>query len=148
MRNSWLVTVLLLAACGTQATPEPTAEPTAESRTIDGTFTLHDDGGILTQTGEGGPNVVACAGAGGFDDIRTGLGVVVRNEDGTTIGSGSLTQEGIDDAGSEDHCVFAFSVEVPAAEFYSIEVGNRGELTFSAAEMEEQDWRVSFELGR
>jgi hypothetical protein len=144
------VVVVLLAGCGgTAQTAEPTPEPTPEAFTIDGTFTLYaDEDSIITQTGEGGPNVIACAGSGGYDDIEAGLGVVVRNEDGTTIGTGELTQEGLDDPGSETECTFAFSIDVPEAEFYSIEVGSRGELTYSAAEMEDQGWRVSFELGR
>jgi hypothetical protein len=36
---------------------------------------------------------------------------------------------------------------VSDSEFYSIEVSNRGEVTYSRAELESQGWSLKFKLG-
>ncbi len=45
-------------------------------------------------------------------------------------------------------CDFPIVVpNVPKSDFYTIEVGHRGELTYSFAEMVAQNWTVGFTLG-
>lgn len=44
-------------------------------------------------------------------------------------------------------CMVYFEVKVPTSEFYSIEIGQRGELDYSLAEMRERNFYVSFSLG-
>ena len=86
-----------------------------------------------------------CQGSGGYSDIRSGVTVTAKDGDGRTLATGRLdpgTRE------SNTRCVFAFEIrDVPQAEFYSFEVGRRGELTYTHAEMESLGWIVGFELG-
>jgi hypothetical protein len=103
------------------------------SHTINGSFSLLD------------PEVgAACVGSSGYDDIGPGTTVTVRNEEGETIGTGRLS-EGVHAEGFG--CDYTFSVEVPKAQFYRVEVSHRGELEYSASEMEENNWEVATSLG-
>ena len=87
-----------------------------------------------------------CRGGGGYADIDSGMGVTLRDGDGTIIGTTSLSV-GRTEGGRT--CIFEFTFEdVPEAKFYAIEAGNRGELTFSAEDLEEQNWTVGLEIGR
>jgi len=47
----------------------------------------------------------------------------------------------------ESACMVYFEVQVPTSDFYTIEVGRRGELDYSLAEMRERKFYVSFTLG-
>jgi len=119
-----LVGVAFLSGCG------------SPSHTIAGEFTL------FAETVGPSSN---CSGTGGYSDISQGLSVTVRNEAGTILatsrlGNGSRTS---------NRCSFTFSVsDIPKSAFYSVEVGRRGELTWSHAEMVEQKWKVQTSLGR
>jgi hypothetical protein len=101
---------------------------------VEGTFALFD------------PEVGSdCHGSGGYDDIRPGAAVTIRNESGNTIASGDL-EEGEHFEGTG--CEYPFTIDdVPNAEFYRIQVSHRGEVEFSHAEMEDNDWTVSLSLG-
>ena len=115
--------VLLVAACGGQ--------------TITGSFVLRGSGETTGTT---------CAGTGGYSDIRTGVNVVVKDGTGKVIGTGTL----LDDPDADTvfgRCSYVFSVPVTDADFYSVEVGRRGALTYSRAELEAQGWTVGFTLG-
>lgn len=138
MKGLVVVGMLIVAACGPSATPVPTAapSPTAEAYTITGTFTL-------SSAGLAGVN--SCSGTGGFSDIAEGLGVTVSDESHKIIAKGAL---GPGKLKGQVTCNFTFSVTgVPRATFYSIEVGHRGELTYSFDEMVSKGWQVAFELG-
>lgn len=132
-----------------------------ETQTITGTFTLFDIGGVI-----GGHE--SCSGDGGYSDIDAGMPVTVRDGDGTIVGGtstrhstrdelvASLTEEensGVDEAeelldGLEGSiCTLRFEVEVDDADFYEVEVGNRGSLSYRKAELAERDWVVEFSLG-
>lgn len=144
------VTLAIITGCsGAAATREPTAtsEPTPERFTIDGTFTVYDAGGIHLERAGTGARTQFCAGTGGYDDIRPGVRVVVRDGDGSTLATGQLEYDAEADEATEDECPLVFEVDVPRSEFYAIEVGRRGELTYSFEEMETQGWRVDATLG-
>lgn len=135
--------MLTLAACG--GSSEPKAPPT---HTITGTFTLlgQNEDAITNEYIEGEFISVdgGCAGTGGYDDIEAGLQVTVSNESGTVIGTGALGQGTEVDAG----CEFPFKVEnVPVAKFYKVEVGRRGTVSYSHADMEAASWKVELSLG-
>jgi hypothetical protein len=85
-----------------------------------------------------------CRTEGGYDDVRVGTDVVVKDGQGAIIGVGSL-EDG--QADSAFDCRFDFSLEVKDSEFYSFEVGDRGEISYSRADLEAQAWDVSFSLG-
>ena len=125
---------LVLAACGGTA-PTPSAP---ETHTITGTFAL------AARDGAGFSG--ACKGTGGYSDIAGGMPMTLRDEDGTVLAATRLaTGQASED---RNQCVFEFTFEdVPVAEFYSIEGGDRGELTYSFDEMESMGWRVGFALG-
>jgi hypothetical protein len=102
--------------------------------TIAGTFSLFD-----SEVSE------SCQGSGGYEDIRPGADVTIRNETGATIATGAL---GSGEYASGFGCDYDFSVEgVPDAAFYRIEVSHRGEVEYSKSEMEQQDWTVQLSLG-
>lgn len=121
----WLLgLVVLLAACG------------AGGRALTGEFTLLAD--------EFGGSSSSCSGTGGYGDISQGTDVVVRDEGSEIIGTSSLGP-GDRSGGS---CTFSFEVEeLPPADFYSIEVGDRGELTYSREDLDEMEWSVFLSLG-
>lgn len=119
------VLAVTIAACG-------------GGHTITGTFTLTDSD-VAYSTAD-------CHGTGGYSDIRVGAGVVVKDGAGKTIGTTDLTyNSSISGAGS---CAYAFTVEVPNADFYAVEVGRRGALTYSKTELEARGWVVGFTLGK
>jgi hypothetical protein len=91
-------------------------------------------------------NGTLCWGDEGYKDMTEGTAVVVRDESGTTIAAGRLgvgayTRDGGD-------CIFEFTIDdVPEAAFYSVEVADRGEITYSADELEAADWSVELSVG-
>ena len=102
---------------------------------IIGTFTLGPDG---TQSAG------SCNGTGGYRDIKAGLPVTLRDGAGAVLATSRL------DNGTRDgrRCTFGFQLpDIPQAEFYAVEVGRRGELTYSFAEMQASDWKVSLTIG-
>lgn len=119
---------LLLVGCSPGA---------AAGHDVAGTFDLiMDDQATL-----GAP----CSGTGGYDDIQSGAQVKVTNQDGTLIGTGDL---GAGERAEGRRCHFEFNIaDLPDAEFYSFELGRRGELTYSKADMEAADWTVAMSLG-
>jgi hypothetical protein len=122
-RLSTIALVLLLAACG------------PGGQTLTGEFTLFADE-------FGGP---PCSGTGGYGDIRQGVDVVVRNEAGEIIGTSSL---GPGERRRSDSCTFTFEVaNLPVAAFYSIEVADRGDLTYSREDLDAMEWHVAMTLG-
>lgn len=123
------------------------ATPASETYTIEGTVQLRQDRDepviYLDALGH-------CSGTRGYDDIQTGANVVILDGSGTTLATTTL--ETADDSdGSRPRsniCEFQFTVEVPAADFYTLEIGRRGAPTYSFAEMEDNDWRMDLSIGR
>ncbi len=101
-----------------------------------GTFTLTDIGNTRGSD-------TNCFGDGGYDDIRSGVSVTVRDGAGAVLGTGRLG-DGVKDL----WCTFNFTVaDLPKVDFYSVEVGRRGELTYSFDEMETSGWKVDLSIG-
>jgi hypothetical protein len=135
-----LAGALALAGCG--------GDDGSSDRVLSGTFTLTDSSEIGRPSGAGGP----CYGTGGYDDIESGLRVVVNDGEGKTLATGRLGTSSYEQNPQYPilgECVFPIEVPegLPRADFYSIEVGSRGELTYSYDEMEANGWTVSFSLG-
>lgn len=89
-----------------------------------------------------------CYGTGGFEDIEGGMSVTIKDGKGTIIALGK-TSYGKRPKGqySSVRCIFYFQVNnVPKADFYSIEVGRRGQLNYSYEELKNKNWKVSFSL--
>ena len=104
---------------------------------IKGSLTLKDDffGGV----GQ------FCNGKGGYGDIKSGRQVLVKDHKGETIATGEL---GIGKIISDNHCQFSIEVNgIRKAEFYTIQIGRRGDLTYSYQEMEDKNWELNVSLG-
>lgn len=133
-----------------------------KTRELTGIFVLYD---ILEI--EGPPT--SCRGTGGYDDFRAGMGVTVRNGEGTVMATSSTRygskqevskvwdqfEDLIDDDDetlsellSRSYCVVFFELDVADAEFYDLEVGRRGTQTYSRSELDERDWHVEMTLGQ
>jgi hypothetical protein len=87
-----------------------------------------------------------CWGDEGYDDLEEGAQVRVRDGDGKLLATADL-RDGVFDAVIED-CTFRFTVlDVPDADFYSVEVSHRGEVSYSRKEIEGNDWTVALSVG-
>lgn len=139
MRAALPLIAVLVAACGgPAATPVPTAAPTATLYTLTGSMKL------ATASIEG--SNLDCHGTGGFDDMTGGVEVVVRDQANTILATGRLGPGKKNTPGTS--CTFPFTVSgIPEAPFYSVEVGRRGALTYSFADMVGAGWVVAFTLG-
>lgn len=128
---------LLFASCGGGG------DTAGQARNLSGIFTLSGYSSSSHPQGDGG----FCFGKGGYDDIQTGLRVVVTNGDGKTLATGSLGESKYN--ASEYDCAFpiVITTPLPKADFYSVEVGSRGKLTYSYDEMAQRGWTVAFTLG-
>lgn len=142
MRRPLVVLSVAIIACGAASDPSTTTGVPTE--TIEGRI-------LLRQGSEGrGGQPGSCEGRDGYDDIRAGAQVTVKDENGTVIATGRLEggQQVEVPSATLYICEFGFQVDVPADKsFYAIEVSHRGEITYSRAEMEESAWTVDLELG-
>lgn len=121
----------------------PTAPiETAATITIYGTFAVGDIAGdSVTQDGD------FCFTSGGFSDIGSGTDITVLDGSGIVIATSRLERP-VTLEGQTWACVFPFIIEnVPAVDFYTIEVGRRGDLTYSAAELQAADYHLDLTLG-
>ena len=107
-----------------------------------------------------------CSGTGGYDDFGPGMDIRILNQDNKLIGSGStksLDQLAVTDPeyfellkgddfdpndDAEIVCQVAALVPVSGgAEFYRVEIGRRGEMSYTRADLEEADWQLDLSLG-
>lgn len=96
--------------------------------------------GSLVKSLKTGKTYPCPAGAGGgYADLAVGTQVTVKDGSGKILATSSLTGGRVTMHG----CVFTYSVSVPAADFYQVEVAHRGALTFSQEELAANDWQVS-----
>jgi hypothetical protein len=122
-------------------TPPP--PPSGTVHAISGTFLLargKETAGNW-QTAPGGH----CEGKGGYSDFRDGMTVVIKDQGGTVIATGAA----IDSSPAPDGgCALQFSLPtVPDVPFYSVEIGHRGAVTYSRADMESFGWKLDLTLG-
>ena|GEM_PF-2469736 len=96
---------------------------------------------------------VECSGSGGtttggYSDIDEGAQVTIKDESNKLIATGKLGKGATADIGFGGACAFPFSVtNVPTATFYTIEVGSRKGITYSAKEIQDKNWQVNISLG-
>lgn len=99
----------------------------------------------LDLSGDVVPTDSGCAGDGGYDDIKRGTQFTIKDPSGTLIGFGSLTATQYVD---RLHCKFAGTAQdVPDAAIYSVEIGRRGVVNFTRAELEANAWTAALTLG-
>lgn len=137
---STLALAVLVAGCsGAGPTPSPAVHLT-------GTFGLLR-GSNGSAVWAGGPAQGECVGTGGYSDFRGGMSVVVKDQAGSIIATSStaMGHPTTDGAGT---CLMAFDVApIPDAPFYSIEIGHRGAITYSKADLVAKAWHLDLTLG-
>lgn len=139
MMRLWIVSLILLVACMPTASATPKGSPTPGPDALSGTLVLADFDG-WEETGATG-----CTGTGGYSDISEGAAVTVKDQDGRIIATSSLGKS----HATSTTCEFQFVITpLPRADFYSIEVSHRGEVTYSKADLQAQDWTVALTLGK
>jgi hypothetical protein len=134
-----LMAVLALTGCGGDVDKKTPTTTTQDHHVITGTFTL------LGTEGEDFLDLTTgCTGTGGYDDVQAGLQVTISDQAGTVIGNGALGP-GVNIA---DGCQFRFQVDnVPLATFYRLQVGRRGEISYSLDQMKRASWSAALTLG-
>ena len=132
------IDVLAVIPCeGDGASPSP----------IDQADATYELGGVMSLTASGAnyKKGKPCHGKGGYDDIRKGTQVTVRDADGTLLGVGDLSAG---EAQSKSKCWFFFIVEdLPETNIYAIEISHRGELIYTFDDLEEREWFITPGLG-
>lgn len=127
---------MLTAGCGgteSADSSKPETPKESETFTVVGSLTLDNARGVnYLEYGRAGES---CWGEQGYDDIRAGASVVVRNSKGEKVGLGQLDEGSLTEDSSEyvpGPCRFPFSVtDVPVdGNLYSVEVSGRGEIDF------------------
>jgi hypothetical protein len=97
---------LILAGCGGGGGSSDTTATSLESYAITGRFILLGsaaDEDFVEYERTSGPGV-ACAGTGGYGDVKPGIQVTVEDEKGTVIGNGALSEG----SSVSDGCSFDF----------------------------------------
>lgn len=119
-----VVPLILVTGCGSDD-----ASKRPESFSAHGTITINK--ALKLAAG-------VCTGDGGYDDIRAGTQVVIRDSGGKQIALGALDSGRIEleGYGAVIRCSFGFDVPgVPVeGEIYSVEVAHRGEISFQRAD--------------
>jgi hypothetical protein len=109
-----------------------------QSHEVTGTFEVFDSRYAYVADG------ASCSGVGGYDDIRAGTPVSVRDGAGGILAAGTLRSGYVEGL----RCVFTFElIGVDRSDVYTFEVGRRGELTYSHAELAADGWHVDLYLG-
>lgn len=112
-----------------------------ETATITGSFTLNDDS-PSTYSPSIDVDGSDCEGTGGYSDVNAGTPVTVKNGKGEILTTSYLEQG----RGGRYMCTFGITFEVTEGQDrYVVNVGRRGELSFSFAELKSNG--VSLVLG-
>jgi hypothetical protein len=135
-----LLGVIGLALAGTAcAVPTSSAQSGTSDKTITGTVAVTDTDAHWISVG------ASCTGTGGYSDQAEGAQVTVTNETGRTIGLGTYDAGSVTSVGT---CTFPFAVTgLPSAQVYSIEATHRGQLHYTPAQLDQENWNVSLTLG-
>lgn len=143
-----LLLVTALVGCGRGDGPGALNSPTtAPTQVISGAVTLNQESHM--------PVGQPCTGYSGYDDIRPGAQVTVKDQTGTIVAVGQL------DAGvslraetrvlsgiAGTRCRFPFTVGgIPDRPFYEVTVANRAPIRYAKADLEAQSWSLDLSLG-
>lgn len=130
-----LALVLILGGGTSALKPTKPAVKAVASHTITIDFVLTDPATVNN----------GCTGTEGYDDIGPGTPVTVTDSTGAILGASSL---GVGEP-SGSQCTWELTIpKVPDGKtFYSAEVGRRGKITESAADLKAADYTFSLTLG-
>lgn len=129
--------------------PRTTAPPPAVVHRITGAMYLFDAKASVEHTWTAG---AVCTGQGGYSDVRAGANVTVKDGSSSLIGATTLgpgVAQPWPEVGADAlQCVFPYSIaNVPDTAFYTFEVGRRGAISRSKADVAAKNWTMSFYLG-
>lgn len=135
-----LLAVAVAAACNPQLLPP--------ARAIGGVLILDQRDPVERGGGE-------CRGTGGYADLRSGVEVTLRDAGGTVLDTTRLRARAAptDASGQVSpperrRCTWEFSFrDLPDHPSYSLEIGERGEVSYTREELEAANWTVQVELG-
>jgi hypothetical protein len=142
-RRVWpILVVAVLALPAAACSREPAAPPTHR---LEGTYIVH---GFFPRRDFGAP----CKGGdAGYPDLRQGTTVTVKDGTGATLGTSALQGGTLQRGklrGRDDDCAFSFSLTVPEREAYRIEVGRRGSVRFTGADLQRTNWKADLTIGQ
>ena len=106
----------------------------------------------------------SCSGIGGYSDFGSGMDVSIRDADGKIIGTTSPRNFSTSDLSSDDEdlksaavstqdnselaCGVVYGpISVPKSEFYEVEIGSRGTLTYSHEDLVDAKFWTFSSLG-
>lgn len=131
--------VLLVAVIAVLIALGMLASNANSTTTISGAMTVvsNTSGATYPSTGS---SAGTCTTYGGYDDIVEGVSVTIRDATGAIAGVGRLETG----QGGSYGCVFPFTVDdVPASEFYTVEISHRGQVTFTADDVRNDGVKLS-----
>jgi hypothetical protein len=119
-----------------------------ETRTLGGRLILDQRDPVERGGGE-------CRGTGGYADLHSGVPVRALGADGTVLATGSLTAhvpapaaEGALSEAERRRCVWTFSLPgLPPRDRYGVEIGERGEVSYTREELNAAGWLIEVSLG-
>ena len=133
---------------------------------------------LLDEPGDVEGSWDSCSGTGGYEDFSAGMRIAIKGSEGEIVGSGTVMNvnddllgtlaEMNDDVGwwSPDEelsasdvksslqegegigCVLYFEADIKDSDFYAIELGSRGDLSYSKEELADRNFTVSLNLGQ
>lgn len=134
-----VVSLIAIAGCGGSG---PASEHLRGDVLVVDRLTYVDSGDVLGSS---------CEGQSGFSDLRDGAQVVVKDGEGTIVGtarlgSGKLANDGHVNKPAADACQFAFDLSIPRRDYYSVEVASRVQ-TVARRDLEQAGWQIHLTLG-
>lgn len=118
--------------------------------TITGDFTLVDTDQARDTDREDVVEGDPCTGTGGYSDFGSAMNVTVTDGAGEIIGTTSTGAAEYVDAGRSStlFCQTSFDIDVAVVDFYRIEIGSRGDMSYSFDELRDRDFHIELTLGR
>jgi hypothetical protein len=141
-RRSRMVAVVAIAMVVAAGCAHKPSVP--QRHRLDGVYIVH---GIFSHRNYGTRCNPADA---GYPDIRPGTAVTVRDGTRAVLGTAALEAGTLRRSplrGRDDDCVFSFSLTVRERDSYRIEVGSRGAVEFSRADLERANWKADLTIG-
>lgn len=131
--------VALLAACGHKP-----AAPAVHR--VTGQYMVHGAyPGVDPRTSNGQPCKAADV---GYADIEAGTPVTVKDGSGAVVARAALGEGRLRvTILARQDCVHPFSLTMPDRDSYLVEVGTRGAVTFSRADLRRAGWTVTLAIG-
>jgi hypothetical protein len=82
-----------------------------------------------------------CIGLGDYAGLQAGQQVIVRNENGSVIGTANLAA-----TGSAVVCSWTFEIEVPVSAYYEVSIPMRAEQVYAASEVTASNGQIELTL--